>query len=94
MEIPIFLFVLNIQKKTFHTKPHFGSKCWRKANVDVDLAYFALFLKKITGTPINSPVGKKGQKKQLSKKLKAKAVLQVMGMPSLEGPFPVKIEPK
>ena len=55
---------------------------------------FALFLKKITGTPINSPVGKKGQKKQLSKKLKAKAVLQVTGMPSLEGPFPVKIEPK
>ena len=43
MEIPIFLFVLNIQKKTFHTKPQFGSKCWRKANVDVDLAYFCSF---------------------------------------------------
>ena len=28
---------------------------------------FALFLKKITGTPINSPVGKKGQKKTVEK---------------------------
>jgi len=26
--------------------------------------------------------------------MKAKAVLKVTGMPSLEGPFPVKIEPK
>ena len=134
--ITIFLFVLDIQKKTFHTKPHFGSKSLRKANVDVDLAYFGSFsrnlcdkitccnvktatlelrlhgqpttitskrkaralnvkearlalaehyvadhgwptstvetvkdsfTKKINGTPFNSPVGKKGQKKNCRK---------------------------
>jgi len=38
-----FPFRFEHTKKTFHTKPHFGSKCWRKANVDVDLAYFCSF---------------------------------------------------